>query len=129
MPRNLEALLRALVNDRRPLYPGWLVWRLPGNWVFSLLVNTLSVPILHEDRVRDMHTVEILMNRTDLRDQMGTMRVWLDERRYETSVFNYHQDDGEIVLTVAFDLAEEAEAFANRFAGRLAGNQYQGSTE
>ena len=127
MPRNLEALLRALVNDRRPLYPGWLVWRLPGNWVFSLLVNTLSVPILHEDRVRDMHTVEILMNRTDLRDQMGTMRVWLDERRYETSVFNYHQDDGEIVLTVAFDLAEEAEAFANRFAGRLAGNQLQGS--
>jgi len=123
----LEALLRALVNDRRPLYPGWLVWRLPGNWVFSLLVNTLSVPILHEDRVRDMHTVEILMNRTDLRDQMGTMRVWLDERRYETSVFNYHQDDGEIVLTVAFDLAEEAEAFANRFAGRLAGNQLQGS--
>src|SRR6516162_4751196 len=129
MPRNLEALLRALVNDRRPLYPGWLVWRLPGNWVFSLLVNRLSVPILHEDRVRDMHTVEILMNRTDLRDQMGTMRVWLDERRYETSVFNYHQDDGEIVLTVAFELAEEAEAFANRFAGRLAGNQYQGSTE
>ena len=119
--------MRALVNDRRPLYPGWLVWRLPGNWVFSLLVNTLSVPILHEDRVRDMHTVEILMNRTDLRDQMGTMRVWLDERRYETSVFNYHQDDGEIVLTVAFDLAEEAEAFANRFAGRLAGNQLQGS--
>ena len=84
-------------------------------------------PILHEDRVRDMHTVEILMNRTDLRDQMGAMRGWLDERRYETSVFNYHQDDGEIVLTIAFDLAEEAEAFANRFAGRLAGNQHQGS--
>src|SRR5580693_1902480 len=25
MPRNLETLLRALVNDRRPGYPGWLV--------------------------------------------------------------------------------------------------------
>ena len=75
-----------------------------------------------------MHTVEILLNRTDLRDQMGAMRVWLDERRYETSVFNYHQDNGGIVLTVVFDLAEEAEAFANRFAGRLAENQHQGLT-
>jgi hypothetical protein len=59
---------------------------------------------------------------------MGAMRVWLDERRYETSVFNYHQDNGGIVLTVVFDLAEEAEAFANRFAGRLAGNHQQVST-
>jgi hypothetical protein len=33
-----------------------------------------------------MHTVEILLDQTDLRDQMSAMRVWLDERRYETSV-------------------------------------------
>ena len=59
-----------------------------------------------------MHTVEILLNRTDLRDQMGAMRVWLDERRYETSVFNFHQDNGVIVVTVVFDLPEEAKAFA-----------------
>jgi hypothetical protein len=70
-----------------------------------------------------MHTVEILLNQTDLRDQMSAMRVWLDERRYETSVFNYHQDIGGILLVVGFGLAAEAEAFANRFAGRLAGNQ------
>jgi hypothetical protein len=76
-----------------------------------------------------MHTVEILLNRTDLSAQMGAMRVWLDERRYKISVFNYHQDNGGIVFTVVFDLAEEAEAFANRFAGRLAGNQHRGSTE
>ena len=75
-----------------------------------------------------MHTVEILLNSTDLRDQMGAMRVWLDERRYETSIFNFCQDNGVIVLTVVFDLPEEAEAFAYRFAGRLAGNQHQGST-
>ena len=72
--------------------------------------------------------MEILLDRADLRDQMSAMRVWLDERRYETSVFNYHQDNGGIVLTVVFDLPGEAEAFANRFAGRLAGNQHQGST-
>jgi hypothetical protein len=75
-----------------------------------------------------MHTVEILLDRADLRDQMSAMRVWLDERRYETSVFNYQQDIGGIILVVGFDLAEEAEAFANRFAGRLAGNRHQGST-
>jgi hypothetical protein len=73
-----------------------------------------------------MRAVEIFLNRTDLRDQMGAMRVWLDERKYETSVFNYHQDNGGIVLTVIFDLPEEAEAFANRFAGRLTGNQHVG---
>ena len=70
-----------------------------------------------------MHTVEILLNLTDLRDQMSAMREWLDERRYETSVFNYHQDIGGILLTVGFGLAEEAKAFANHFAGRLTGNQ------
>jgi hypothetical protein len=75
-----------------------------------------------------MHTVEILLNQSDLRDQMSAMRVWLDERRYETSVFNYHQNIGGILLIVGFGLAEEAEAFANRFAGRLAGNHHQGST-
>jgi hypothetical protein len=45
-----------------------------------------------------MHTVEILLNQTDLRDQMSAMRVWLDERRYETSVFNYHQVLAEFFL-------------------------------
>ena len=75
-----------------------------------------------------MHTVEMRLNRTELRDQMSAMRVWLDERKYETSDFKYQQDNGGILLTVAFGLAEEAEAFAYRFAGRLAGNQHQGST-
>jgi hypothetical protein len=29
-----------------------------------------------------MHTVEIPVDRADLRDQMSAMRTWLDERRY-----------------------------------------------
>jgi hypothetical protein len=68
-----------------------------------------------------MHTVEVLVDRADLRDQMSAMRAWLDERRYETSVFKCHQDVGGILLTVVFNLAEEAKAFANRFGGGLAG--------
>jgi hypothetical protein len=76
-----------------------------------------------------MHTVEIPLDRADLRDQMGAMRAWLDERRYETSVFNCHQDVGGILLTVVFNLVEEAEAFAKRFAGRVARTRHQGSTE
>jgi hypothetical protein len=78
-----------------------------------------------------MRTVEIRLDRADLRDHMSAMRAWLDERRYETSDFNCHEDIGDIggiLLTVVFNLAEEAEAFANRFAGRLAPNRHQGST-
>jgi hypothetical protein len=76
-----------------------------------------------------MHTVEIPLNRADLRDQMSAMRAWLDERRYETSVFNCYPDTAGILLTVVFNLAEDAQAFANRFAGRLARTRHQGSTE
>jgi hypothetical protein len=49
------------------------------------------------------------------------MCPWLDERGYEMSAFNCDQAIEGILLTVVFSLAEEAEAFANRFAGRLAG--------
>jgi hypothetical protein len=70
-----------------------------------------------------MHRVEIPLDRADLRDQMSAMRVWLDERKYEISVFNCREDIGGILLTVVFSLAEEAEAFANRFAGRMAENR------
>jgi hypothetical protein len=76
-----------------------------------------------------MHTVEIPLARADLGDQMTAMREWLDERRCETSVFNCHQDMGGILLTVVFNRAEEAEAFANRFGGRLARTRHQGLTE
>jgi hypothetical protein len=76
-----------------------------------------------------MHTVEIPLDRADLRDQMSAMRAWLDERRYETSVFNCHQDIEGILVTVVFNLAEQAEEFANHFAGRVARTRYQGPTE
>ena len=52
---------------------------------------------------------------------MSAMCPWLDERGYEMSAFNCDQAIEGILLTVVFSLAEEAEAFANRFAGRLAG--------
>ena len=90
--------------------------------MFRLRVNPDRVFLFQrEGCVRDMHTVEIPVDRADLRDQMSAMRTWLDERRYETSGFKYNQDIGGILLTVVFNLAEEAEAFANRFGGRLAG--------
>ena len=76
-----------------------------------------------------MHTVEIPLDRADLRDQMSAMRAWLDERRYETSVFNCNQDIDGILVTVVFNLAEEAKAFANRFAGRVARTRHQRSVE
>ena len=69
-----------------------------------------------------MHTVEIPLNGAELGGQMTAMRLWLDERGYEISVFSCDQAIEGTLLTVVFSLAEEAEAFANRFAGRLAGN-------
>jgi hypothetical protein len=66
-----------------------------------------------------MHTVEIDLESADLRVQMNEMREWLDERHFEPILFNWDRSGGEMLLSVAFKLAEEAQAFANRFSGRL----------
>jgi hypothetical protein len=51
--------------------------------MFRLRVNPDRVFLFpREGCVRDMHTVEIPLDRADLRDQMSAMRTWLDERRY-----------------------------------------------
>jgi hypothetical protein len=63
-----------------------------------------------------MHMVEIPVDRADLRDQMIAMRTWLDERRYETSVFNAIKNWRHSSYC-RINLAEEPEAFANRFGG------------
>jgi hypothetical protein len=66
-----------------------------------------------------MQTVELKVDPADLREQMSAMRLWLDQRRCETSAFNCHPASGGVLVTVVFGVAEEAEAFADRFAGRL----------
>jgi len=66
-----------------------------------------------------MHTVEIELEGADLGVRMNEMREWLDERRFAPALFNWDRNGGGVLLSVAFKLAEEAQAFASRFAGWL----------
>jgi outer membrane lipoprotein-sorting protein len=66
-----------------------------------------------------MLTVEIRLASGELREQMSAMRMWLDERRWEPSVFSSHDDGRGVRVHIAFKNAREGEAFARRFGGRL----------
>ena len=68
-----------------------------------------------------MHTVEILLNLSDLSEQMNAMRVWLDQQGYEPSSFSSRELKGKLLLSASFRARQAAEAFAHRFAGRLSG--------
>lgn len=68
-----------------------------------------------------MHTVEILLNPTELSEEMNAMRTWLDEQGYEPSSFSSRELEGKLLLSASFRAREAAEAFASRFAGRLSG--------
>jgi hypothetical protein len=70
-----------------------------------------------------MHTVEIQLERTNLREAMNVMRAWLDDLRFEPSVFVSHESSDKLLLSVSLKVGEEAEAFASRFAGRLTGSE------
>jgi hypothetical protein len=63
-----------------------------------------------------MSAVEIRVNPGELSREMGEMRVWLDEHRFEVSGFSCrHQEDG-VVVCLEFARAHEAQAFAEHFA-------------
>jgi hypothetical protein len=68
-----------------------------------------------------MLIVEIHLGPGELREQMAAMRLWLDEHRWEPSLFNSHADGRGVRLHIAFKTAGAGEAFARRFGGRLNG--------
>lgn len=65
-----------------------------------------------------MNVVEIHLNQGELPNQMGAMRLWLDERGFESSGFSCrdHDHDG-INVRLLFKAAHQAKAFAERFGG------------
>ncbi len=69
---------------------------------------------------KNMHRVEIRLYRGELADMMAQMRVWLDEHRFEPSVFSCKEHDRTMLVRVAFNEAAAAAAFAERFGGRMA---------
>jgi hypothetical protein len=66
-----------------------------------------------------MYRVEMRLRPSELLTTMAAMRVWLDERRYEPSVFTCRDGASDMLVGIAFKTADEGEAFADRFGGRL----------
>lgn len=66
-----------------------------------------------------MRTVEVTLPQSELSRQMATMRIWLDERRYEPSGFNCFERGRGVTLRIDFKAAGAAEAFAERFGGQV----------
>jgi hypothetical protein len=68
-----------------------------------------------------MSVVEIRLTATELSREMGAMRIWLDQHRFEPSGFSCLDDENAVVVRVQFKRADQAEAFATRFGGRANG--------
>jgi hypothetical protein len=66
-----------------------------------------------------MRTVEMDLRAGELSAAMAEMRIWLDERRFEPSAFCCRRDGAGVLVRVDFKVTGEAEAFANRFSGRI----------
>ncbi len=66
-----------------------------------------------------MQTAEMRMSDDDFGQRLKDMRLWLDGRQFEPSVFTYFYLDPGMMVRVSFDSGEQAEAFADQFGGSL----------
>ncbi len=65
-----------------------------------------------------MSAVELRLSQSDLPREMGAMRVWLDQHRFEPSAFSCRDVDDGVLVSLEFKIAHQAHAFAERFGGR-----------
>ena len=65
-----------------------------------------------------MSAVELRLSPSDLPREMGAMRVWLDQHRFELSGFSCRDVDDGLLVSLEFKIAHQAVAFAERFGGR-----------
>jgi hypothetical protein len=65
-----------------------------------------------------MSAVEIRVSPRELSREMGTMRAWLDQHRFELSRFSCRDEEDEVLVCLEFQLTHQAHAFASRFGGR-----------
>jgi hypothetical protein len=68
-----------------------------------------------------MSAVELRLSPSDLPREMGAMRVWLDEHRFELSSFSCRDIEEGVLVSLEFKIAHQAHAFAQRFGGRADG--------
>jgi hypothetical protein len=66
----------------------------------------------------NMSAVELRLSPSDLPREMGAMRVWLDQHRFEPSCFSCRDVDDGLVVSLEFKVPDQAVAFAERFGGR-----------
>jgi hypothetical protein len=64
-----------------------------------------------------MSAVELCLSPSDLAREMGAMRVWLDQHRFEPSSFSCRDFDDAVLVLLEFKVAHQARAFAERFGG------------
>ena len=69
-----------------------------------------------------MRTVEVRLGRAEAPPVMQEMRLWLDAQKIAPSQFTSTEADGYLVVRTEFQADAEAEAFADRFAGRMLSN-------
>ena len=62
--------------------------------------------------------VELRLSPSDLPREMGAMRVWLDQHRFEPSGFSCRDVDDGLVVSLEFKVPDQAVAFAESFGGR-----------
>jgi hypothetical protein len=67
------------------------------------------------------YTVQIRLDGDNLAMPLSEMREWLDRNRIEPAVFKYSMGAGHVRCRLDFKLSNEAAAFADAFAGLLAG--------
>jgi hypothetical protein len=66
-----------------------------------------------------MRTVEMNLQSSELSGVMAEMRMWLDEHGFEPSSFCCRDGEAGVLVRVDFKIPGEADAFADRFSGRV----------
>jgi len=66
-----------------------------------------------------MYAVDIRVKAGELSWKMSEMRMWLDAYRFEPSTFSCHDLSFGMLVSVDFRESQQAEAFAERFGGRI----------
>ena len=66
-----------------------------------------------------MQTAEVWISDEDFGQRLKDMRLWLDGRQFEPSVFTYFYLDPGMIVRITFNSDDQAEAFADEFGGSL----------
>jgi hypothetical protein len=66
-----------------------------------------------------MRSVLVHLSDRQITTRMNDMRLWLDSRRFEPSIFTCEATEHGFVARIGFKLDAEAEAFAREFEGRV----------